>query len=138
MQSRAATPLPPPRSLVAGCAGFYADAHHGVVSGCTRAASGGGAAAVTLARSSRAALASMLARTTAWCEAAPVQPQAAAPLPSPCSLVASCAGFHAGAHHGWCEAAPVQSQAAAPRPPLCWFVAGAPACVRHVCGLEVR
>eukprot|EP00964_Phaeocystis_antarctica_P120433 scaffold84181_cov39-Phaeocystis_antarctica.AAC.1 len=42
----------------------------------------------------------MLARTTVWCEAAPAQPQAAAPPPLPSSLVAGRAGFHAGAHHG--------------------------------------
>ena len=53
-----------------------------------------------LAHSSRAALASMLARTTVWCEAAPVQPQAAAPPPLPSSLVAGRAGFYAIAHHG--------------------------------------
>eukprot|EP00964_Phaeocystis_antarctica_P057276 scaffold33877_cov65-Phaeocystis_antarctica.AAC.1 len=37
-----------PGSLVAGCAGSYAGAHHSVVRGCTCAVSGGGASAVAL------------------------------------------------------------------------------------------
>eukprot|EP00964_Phaeocystis_antarctica_P149559 scaffold116732_cov33-Phaeocystis_antarctica.AAC.1 len=41
----------------------------------------------------------MLARTTVWCEAAPVQSRAAAPQPLLSSLVAGCAGFYAGAYH---------------------------------------
>ena len=44
------------------------------------------------ARSSRAALAPTLVRTSVRCEAARVQSQAAALWPSPCSLVAGCAG----------------------------------------------
>ena len=135
VQSRAAAPRPLFSSLVAGCAGSYAGAHHSVVRGCTCAVSGGDAFAAAplarrglrwllrwraprcgarlhpcslrrrrlgrrFARSSRSALASMLARTTVWCEAAPSQSRAAAPRPSPSSLVAGCAGFHAGAHHG--------------------------------------
>ena len=50
------------------------------------------------ARSSRAALAPTLARTSVRCETARLQSQAAALWPSPCSLVAGCAGSYAGAH----------------------------------------
>ena len=52
------------------------------------------------ARSSRATLAPTLARASVRCEAARVQSQAAAPWPSPCSLVAGCAGSYASAHLG--------------------------------------
>ena len=52
------------------------------------------------ARSTRAALASTLARATVWREAARVLPRVAAAGPSPCSLNAGCAGFYAGARHG--------------------------------------
>ena len=73
--------LPAPCSLVAGCAGSYAGAHHGVVRGCICAVSGGGASARRPARSSRVAPAPTLVRTTVWCEAAPLQSQAAVLLP---------------------------------------------------------
>ena len=53
-----------------------------------------------VARSSRAALAPTLARTSVKCEAARVQSQAEALWSSPCSLVAGCAGSPAGAHLG--------------------------------------
>ena len=52
------------------------------------------------ARSTRAALASTLARATVWRGAAHVLPWVAAAEPSPCSPDAGCASFHAGAHHG--------------------------------------
>jgi hypothetical protein len=52
------------------------------------------------ARSTRAALASTLARATVWREAAHVLPRVVAAEPSPCSLNAGCAGFYAGARHG--------------------------------------
>ena len=51
-------------------------------------------------RSSRAALAPTLACTPVRCKTAHVQSQAAALRPSPCSLVAECVGFYAGAHFG--------------------------------------
>jgi len=52
------------------------------------------------ARLTRAAPASMLARTTVWREAARVLPRVAAAELLPCSLDAGCAGFYAGARHG--------------------------------------
>jgi hypothetical protein len=52
------------------------------------------------ARSTRAALASTLARATVWRGAARVLPRVAAAGPSPCSLDADCAGFYVGACHG--------------------------------------
>ena len=116
MKSRAAAPQPLLSSLVAGPAGFYADAHHSVVRGCTRAASGGGASAVVLARSWRATLASTL-RT----------PQCGARLHL-CSLGRRRLGCRPARSSRallaptltrttvWRKAAPVRSQAAAPLP----------------------
>ena len=52
------------------------------------------------ARSTRAALASTLARATVWRGAARVLPRVAAAELLPCSLDAGCAGFYAGARHG--------------------------------------
>ena len=89
------------------------------------------------ARSPRAALAPTLARSSVRCEAARVQPQAAAPGPSPRPLTAGCAGSHAAADLN-------ESQAAAPQPsprPLIAGGAGPHAGTpsvrarRHACGL---
>ena len=116
---RVAAAEPSPRSLDAGCAGFYAGARHGVARGGTCAASGGGSWAVALlarcglrwllcwraprcgegwrqlsccpARSMWAALASTLARATVWREAACALPRVAAAELLPCSLDAGCA-----------------------------------------------
>jgi len=52
------------------------------------------------ARSTRAALASTLARATVWRGAAHVLPRVTAAGLLPCSLDAGCASFHAGARHG--------------------------------------
>ena len=93
VQSQAAALWPSPCSLVAGCASSYAGAHLCKVRSLRRRRSGR-----RLARSSRAALAPMLARTSVRCEAARVRSQAAALWPSPCSLGAGCAGSSAGAH----------------------------------------
>merc|ERR1712194_233962 len=78
------------------------------------AVSGGGASAPRPARSSRAALAPTLVRTTVWCEAAPLYGlRRRCFCPSPCSLVAGGAGSYAGAHHGVVRGCTsVQAQAA--------------------------
>jgi len=89
-----------PRSLSAGCSGFYAGARHNVARCCTCAASGsGGLAVAALARR-------WLRRLLRWCasrcdsKVPRVPPQAAAAWPLLRSFSASCAGFYAGARHG--------------------------------------
>ena len=161
---RAAAVRSPPCSLDAGCVGWYAGAHHGVVRGGAWAADDGGCEAATAlarrglrwlvrwraprcgarrrvgcrgrwlcgrrrARSTMAALACELARATVWCGVARLLPRAAAVRPPSCSLDAGCAGWYAGARHGvvrgsatateggGCEAATVLAQRG-----LCWLV----------------
>ena len=100
------------------------------------------------ARSTRAALASTLARATVWREAARVLPRVAAAEPSPCSLDAGCTGFYAGARHsvargGTCAASGGGSWAAVmfARCGLCWLLrwrAPRRGERRHVCCLGWR
>ena len=99
MQPQAAAPRLSLRSLVAGCAGFHAGAHHGVVRGCTRAVSGGGAAAVALlAHRGLRWLLRWRAPRCKWLHPCSLRRRSCCRHPG--SLVASCAGFYAGAHHG--------------------------------------